>query len=404
LRALHALLSGGTSEAAKLRGWYRLLLWLECTTPRAKLRAVCGLVKLPARAAREALRGVRDHGTAASERYGVSARRQLFDIWWLGVRHGFEADMYYRYQMFRPERRRDAGSYIRSEESMRLYNLLIQRVSREDAEPFADKRRFRAWCAGRGFPVVPSVMEFDRGGVTSSGANSGLPKRDLFSKPADLNGGRGAVRWRYVGSDRYAGDDGRVLAESELIAELTAASRYGPILLQPCLRNHATLVSLTSGGLCTARLVTMRSPGGTVELLLAVYRMPVGGAAADNFDRGGLAATVDPETGRLGPAVCKDTKHLVHSPEHHPDTGARIQGHQLPFWGDAKRLVIRAHEAAGRMVFIGWDVALLEVGPVLVEANRVPCSKLAQMPSGVPLGTTDFAACVNAHLRESFAL
>jgi hypothetical protein len=77
-------------------------------------------------------------------------------------------------------------------------------------------------------------------------------------------------------------------------------------------------------------------------------------------------------------------------------------GRAIPCWRDVVQLVLRAHDAIDwhSVPAVGWDVAVLENGPVLLEGNNVPCSTLAQMPSGIPLGDTPFVRCVNAHLRE----
>jgi hypothetical protein len=173
-------------------------------------------------------------------------------------------------------------------------------------------------------------------------------------------------------------------------------------VLQERLQNHRALEPLTLGALCTARMMTYRMPGEAPRLLVACYRMPVGDLPADNYSQGGLVADIDLETGRLGNALRQDEQRIVVPVDRHPSTAAPIQGHQLPWWPEAVRLVVEAHAAAGRMVFVGWDVAFLAGGPVLVEANLVPGSKLIQMPSGVPLGETPWVACVNAHLRATF--
>lgn len=43
-------------------------------------------------------------------------------------------------------------------------------------------------------------------------------------------------------------------------------------------------------------------------------------------------------------------------------------------------------------------------GPLIVEANNVPCSVLAQMPTGLALGETVYTACLTSHLRAAFGL
>lgn len=185
----------------------------------------------------------------------------------------------------------------------------------------------------------------------------------------------------------------------------TLPAKYGMqsrrILLQQCLRNHRALLPLTPGGLCTVRLQTYRWPGGQPELLFAAYKMPVGDAPADNFHYGGIVAPVDVTTGRLGPAIHRRGK-LIAGIERHPDLGTRIEGHEIPFWAEARQLVLRAHAAVPRIAAVGWDVAVLDDGPVLVEGNSLPNPDIAQAPSGVPLGATPFVRCLNAHLRECF--
>lgn len=188
---------------------------------------------------------------------------------------------------------------------------------------------------------------------------------------------------------------------AELHTHLTSlsAASGNALILQPCLRNHRELMDLTPGALCTVRLITGRMPGEAVTALLGVYRMPVGQNVADNFEMGGLAAAIDVEQGVLGAAVRKDPRFLVAEIDVHPDTGARIHGRRIPFWDEVMGLALRAHEAAGQIAVIGWDIAITDHGPVFVEGNRYPGSRLSQMPTGVPLADTAMVPLLNAHMR-----
>jgi hypothetical protein len=142
------------------------------------------------------------------------------------------------------------------------------------------------------------------------------------------------------------------------------------------------------------------------EAVLAVYRMPTGAAVADNFDLGAIAAPIDLATGRLGAGVQKLGDHAANAVATHPDTGARIAGHVLPDWARALDLARRAHRALPSprttAAIIGWDVVLTPAGPVLLECNAIPGVFLAQMPTGIPLGDTAYAAALVARLRATF--
>ena len=54
---------------------------------------------------------------------------------------------------------------------------------------------------------------------------------------------------------------------------------------------------------------------------------------------------------------------------HHPDTGNTIEGSVLTGWKEAVSVVLRAQQALPELRATGWDVAITEDGPVLVETN-----------------------------------
>jgi hypothetical protein len=92
----------------------------------------------------------------------------------------------------------------------------------------------------------------------------------------------------------------------------------------------------------------------------------------DNLHAGGIAAAVDLESGKLGPASNLGGDCRLGWLDRHPDTGARITGAQLPEWGEVRDFAIRAHKAFGDRVVVGWDIAITPGGPVLVEGNGAP--------------------------------
>ena len=400
-RLEHWLLSPGTSEMAQLRGYLRVKTWRDCESGAERLHAIKVAAKLAPRALRDALQAVRTYGDRATRGSGVSRSRQLVQLWWIRVRHGILPPVYYIFQLYKPGQLRRAPSFFQGDEDDQLFRLLNLRTAPEEAELLLDKARFERWLVDRGFPTVRTLMEFADGEATRSHLpEERLPRCDLFSKPNDSLQGFGTEQWHFEG-DGWTSADGRRWTEQELITELRERSRTRGILLQEQLRNHHALAPLTAGTLSTVRVLTLRKLNGDIQVVLASAKIPVGGAPTDHMRLGGVAAPIDLETGRLGPAIRKAAETFITPCERHPDTGTVIEGFQLPHWDSAMRLALSAHEALDKIVCVGWDVAILEDGPVLIEGNDNPGHTSSQWPTGIPLGETAIAPTILARLQET---
>ena len=66
----------------------------------------------------------------------------------------------------------------------------------------------------------------------------------------------------------------------------------------------------------------------------------------------------------------------------HPDSGIIFDGYPLPFLKDAVDLCIKAHRLFYFNYIIGWDVAITDNGPLIVEANEKPGMNVAQALDG----------------------
>jgi hypothetical protein len=152
--------------------------------------------------------------------------------------------------------------------------------------------------------------------------------------------------------------------------------------------------------------MTCRNEVGAYEVTNAVFRMAQGrNSAVDNFHAGGIAAKVDIHTGELGRAV--DGAMAMGCAtgwcDRHPDTGGQILGRRLPRWQEILDLVRRAHTLAfADQVVIGWDVALVGDGPLLIEGNKGPDVDLIQRSHGAPLGDGRLGELLAFNLRRAF--
>ncbi len=117
---------------------------------------------------------------------------------------------------------------------------------------------------------------------------------------------------------------------------------------------------------------TVRVPAlickGEVKIFHPFLRIGMGNAVVDNNGFGGIAASVDAETGIVYTRGLTKKGHWYIK---HPDTNAQIVGFQLPEWDSAIALAKKLTPMVEGTRYIAWDFALTEKGWVVVEANAL---------------------------------
>ena len=194
----------------------------------------------------------------------------------------------------------------------------------------------------------------------------------VFGKPLDSQGSLGIVK--LTAYDPTSGmltlHNGKTVDIQAFWDEISTHHTKG-YLLQDCLRAHENLTKLCGSGLPTVRILTLDTGNGP-EIHSAAAKLTGGDNIADNFWRGGnLIAPVQIKTGTMGKALTgmgiEATQCSVH-----PDTGEKIEGATLPQWDQAVKLTLQAANIVKDAVIIGFDIALTDVGPVIIEANWDP--------------------------------
>ncbi|MBO5513265.1 MAG: hypothetical protein J5961_01580, partial [Mogibacterium sp.] len=52
----------------------------------------------------------------------------------------------------------------------------------------------------------------------------------------------------------------------------------------------------------------------------------------------------------------------------------------VPYWQEIREMIDKASRVVPTVGFVGWDVAVMEDGPVLIEGNTYPASNNIQLP------------------------
>ncbi len=151
------------------------------------------------------------------------------------------------------------------------------------------------------------------------------------------------------------------------------AEGYG--LAEEAIRQHEGMSALCAASVNTIRMVTLIDGSGTPHLMYALVRMGMGSAAVDNISSGGMYSPLSAEGVITAPAFCDKTGETYGV---HPASGTKLVGYQIPKFEEAKALVLKTALRIPDVRYVGWDVAISQGGPVLVEGNTIPSYDMCQ--------------------------
>ncbi len=150
------------------------------------------------------------------------------------------------------------------------------------------------------------------------------------------------------------------------------------IFLEELVKQHPEMNKLCDKSVNTMRIMTFNDHGKS-RIIWMGLRVGNGINAIDNFHAKGMAVNIDINTGKLvGNAIDKDLNEY----EEHPFTHVKFDGFQIPCFEDSKNMVLKASLESDKILVVGWDVAISEDGPVIIEGNRRPGFDIVQVLSG----------------------
>lgn len=182
-----------------------------------------------------------------------------------------------------------------------------------------------------------------------------------------------------------SGDEG-ILVNGQSRERAAVAELLGGLdeyLVTAFVRQHAYAASIFPAATNTLRVFSILDPDtGDAHVLRATHRFgSAASAPTDNWSRGGYCAPVDVETGVIGRLLRIEGTQRV-SLDHHPETGAPVEGVTVPAWDAVRDLVGDVATLHRQAPFVGWDVVVSADGPVLLEGNARPGIRLLQLERG----------------------
>jgi hypothetical protein len=156
----------------------------------------------------------------------------------------------------------------------------------------------------------------------------------------------------------------------QFVDSLDNGRSLGWILQQP-LTSHHSIEKLT-GSTKISGLRVHTFMGKTQPIILkAIFKVNAGIRDSDNFEHGAsgnLLASIDIQSGTILRAI-SGTGLNQRELQENPRTGIKLVGFTLPHWQDVLHLVLDAQRAFPGFLCPGWDIALCEDGPKILEVN-----------------------------------
>ena len=166
---------------------------------------------------------------------------------------------------------------------------------------------------------------------------------------------------------------------------------YPEGVVEAFIKQHPEMCKLSPTSVNSLRFVTFSSntkpvtaDGKMMDIAYSIVRFGREGAIVDNLHSGGMVANVDLETGCLSTDGADRNGDMWTT---HPDTGVTIKGFKVPYFEEAREMVKEAIATRKVEGYIGWDIAISENGPMLLEVNDRPGSDgLQTAPAQAKMG------------------
>ena len=158
------------------------------------------------------------------------------------------------------------------------------------------------------------------------------------------------------------------LEDKQVLENVLKTMLTSEYIIQGTIKQHRQLNKIHANSVNTIRLDTYIDDTGEAKVLSGLMRFGVKGGIVDNARAGGFFMSVDLQKGVLKNVGLQPLSVGNNIYFEHPDTLIKLVDFPIPFVEEAKDLVKSAAEKLGGR-FIGWDVAISEDGPMLVEGN-----------------------------------
>jgi len=186
----------------------------------------------------------------------------------------------------------------------------------------------------------------------------------------------------YGGNNVYRLSNYECKTDAKRITDLYYEVIKTGFLFQETIKQHSEMNRLNPSCLNSIRIDTFIDSDEKVEIISAFVRISVKNSHIDNNSFGGYAIGINLKDGKLKKEGYTMPSYGIKVLTAHPITYVIFENFKIPFFDQVKELVKKAASFMPGLRLIGWDVAIGESGPILIEGNSGYATDLNELLDG----------------------
>lgn len=168
----------------------------------------------------------------------------------------------------------------------------------------------------------------------------------------------------------YQDNDAFLTRFDEKKIRLSEVFKENPLIFESLVQQTKQFASFNESSVNTVRFMTTLYPDGSAKIIATFIKIGRAGKCVNNAGAGGnVDVCVDIETGEIKYAILYGGWRKIKEIDRHPDNGSLLNGIVIDNWENIKAEVIKFQQAFPYCKAAGWDIAITDEGPLVIEVN-----------------------------------
>lgn len=195
-------------------------------------------------------------------------------------------------------------------------------------------------------------------------------------KATESSHGAGVIVAKLI---EYQRNDAVISLFNDTKVTLSSILKDAPLVFESVVQQSEFIASFNRSSVNTVRFMTTLYPDGEARIIATFMRVGREGRCVDNAGGGGnVDASIDFRTGKIDHVIKFEGIGNTVEIESHPDSGVQMRGVMIPGWDGLCSEVLRYQQSFPFCKAAGWDIAITDDGPVVIEVNDM-WDQLGQM-------------------------